>query len=91
MSITVATIFLAFSLLNPKAVVNAAKNIMEWLETHISFRFSESIKTQKIHRYTMGYVPNGYVEVINEYHDGVFGMIVYEGEGKEPLSLEYGK
>jgi len=88
--IIVAAILLVFSISNSKSIVNAAKNIMEWFETHTSFKFSEDINVKNIHRYNLSYVPDGYIEVMNEYYDGVFGFVLYEREGQEPLSLEYG-
>lgn len=90
MSLTAAVVLLAFSIINPKVFVNAAKSIMEWFENHVTFKFSENMSTLKIPKYIPMYLPDGYVEVMNEYYDEVFGIVVYEKEGKEPLSLEYG-
>lgn len=89
-SMTAAAILLVFTILNSKTVVNAAKSIIEWFDTYVSFKFVEDAKEMRIPQYTLNYVPEGYAEVMNEYYDGTAGMIVYEHEDKSPLTLEYG-
>ena len=89
-SMTAAAILLVFTILNSKTVVNAAKSIIKWFDTYVSFKFVEDAEEMRIPQYTLNYVPEGYAEVMNEYYDGTAGMIVYEHEDKSPLTLEYG-
>lgn len=85
----VATVgIILFGVANPKYVVEAANRMIRWLSDHVSYNFYEGKDVDVFPRYTLGYVPEGYVLEVNEHYDGL-GVEEYVNEYGDSLSFVY--
>lgn len=77
-----------FGIANPKYVVEAANRMIRWFSDHVSYNFYEGKDIEVFPRYTLGYIPEGYVLDINEHYDGL-GVEEYKNEKRHALSFVY--
>jgi len=66
-------------LLRPEYAVNAFDMIMEWCKDHVKFNGTEE-STGELSRYTVGYIPEGYILTIDEKEEFI-GYQMMERDG----------
>lgn len=80
-------IFVLGALSHPQYLVEAKDSIVEWFQNHVNIHFEKEDITIIPH-FELGYIPEGYEQVIDEYYAEGMGVIAYENENKE-FSLSY--
>lgn len=74
-------------LLRPEYAVNAFDMIMEWFKDHVRFELPEESNTGECPRYSLGYIPEGYVIQEEIYYDNVGTVVCFKDS--VPLYFSY--
>ena len=86
--ILLISIVLVSAIASPNTYVKAAKKIFEKLKEHYEIQLEEQRDGEKLERYKLNYVPNGYILLTNDYID-YGGIIEYVNSNDNTLSLMY--
>lgn len=83
-----AVVVLLFSIFHPQYLVEARKQFMKWFDNHAEFHFKDETSLTEMPKYEMGYVPEGFELVEDNYYEMGMGLVVYQ-KGEEVLYLDY--
>lgn len=76
-----AVFLLLFTLSNPQYIADAADMAIQWFSDHMSFQIKTDTKVNRIPKYEMRYIPDGYELVTDEYDEsGGFAAYVNQAD-----------
>lgn len=78
-----------FGVANPQYVAEAANRVIRWFSNHVSYNFYEGKDIDAVPRYTLGYVPKGYVLDVDEYYEDS-GIVSYIDHSENRITFIYG-